>query len=78
MKKTVFCKFLKHNAEGMDFKIYPGKLGDKIYNNISKKAWLEWLSKQTIIINEKKLNMLKIKDRKYLEKKMIDFLFKKT
>lgn len=76
MKRKVFCNFFKHYDEGMEKQTYPGKLGKKIYNNISKKAWLKWIKMQTLIINEKKLNMLNIEDRKYLENEMIKFFFK--
>lgn len=75
MKKIIFCAFLKCNAEKQDYQIYPGKLGKRIYDTISKKAWLQWINEQTKLINEKKLNMLYIHDQKYLEKKMIKFFF---
>ncbi|MDE5285953.1 MAG: oxidative damage protection protein, partial [Buchnera aphidicola] len=69
--------FLNKNAESQDFQCYPGTLGKKIYNEISKEAWSKWLHQQTIIINENKLNMLQEKDRQILEKHMKNFLFKK-
>lgn len=78
MKRIIFCNLLKKEAEGMDLQIYPGTIGKRIYNYISKEAWKIWLLKQTIIINEKKLNMLNIIDRKMLEKEMIKFLFKEN
>lgn len=73
MTRIIFCTFLKCNTEGFDLQFYPGIIGKKLYNTISKKAWLIWIKKQTSIINEKKLNMFKLEDRKYLENKMIDF-----
>lgn len=77
MKRIIFCTFLNKKSEGQDFQSYPGELGEKIYNEISKKAWNKWLMKQTILINENKLNMFKLEDRKKIEKYMILFLFKK-
>lgn len=77
MKRKIFCIFLNHISEGLEIKIYPGKLGEIIYKNISKKAWSQWMKRQTIIINEKKLSMINQKDRNYLKKEMIKFLFKK-
>lgn len=77
MKREIYCSFFKKKMIGLNFKTYPGKLGEKIYKNISQKAWKKWINTQTILINEKKLNMLKIKDQKKLEKKMINFLFQK-
>lgn len=77
MKKSIiFCQFLEKEAEQQDFQIYPGELGKLIYNKISKEAWLQWISKQTVLINENKLSTINIQHRKFLEKKMINFLFK--
>ncbi|WWO97206.1 MAG: oxidative damage protection protein [Candidatus Dasytiphilus stammeri] len=74
--KIIFCKYLQRQAEAQDKQFYPGFLGKIIYNHISKEAWLHWLEKQTIIINEMKLNLLKASDRNFLEQEMINFLFK--
>lgn len=75
MSRTIFCTFLQHEAEGQDFQLYPGEVGKRIYNEISKEAWSQWLTKQTMLINEKKLNMMHLDDRKLLEQEMIKFLF---
>lgn len=37
MSRTIFCTFLQREAEGQDFQLYPGELGKRIYNEISKK-----------------------------------------
>ncbi|QNS01724.1 MAG: oxidative damage protection protein [Buchnera aphidicola (Pentalonia nigronervosa)] len=76
MRRIIFCTFLKKKTEGQDIQIYPGELGKKIYNHISKQAWKKWLSQQTILINEKKLNTFNLQDRMILEKHMKLFLFK--
>ncbi|AJI95612.1 oxidative damage protection protein [Yersinia ruckeri] len=75
MSRTIFCTFLQKDAEGQDFQLYPGEVGKRIYNEISKEAWSQWMSKQTMLINEKKLNMMNVDDRKLLEQEMIKFLF---
>jgi Fe-S cluster biosynthesis and repair protein YggX len=75
MSRTIFCTFLQRDAEGQDFQLYPGDVGKRIYNEISKEAWAEWMKKQTMLINEKKLNMMNMDDRKLLEAEMIKFLF---
>ncbi|WP_392566677.1 oxidative damage protection protein [Utexia brackfieldae] len=75
MNRVIFCHFLNKEAEGLDFQLYPGELGKRIYNEISKQAWAEWLSKQTMLINEHKLNMMNPAHRKQLEAEMIKFLF---
>ena len=40
MAHAVFCQ----EAEGLGFQ-YPGELGEKIFNNISKEAWGQWLKR---------------------------------
>lgn len=77
MSRTVFCEYLQKKAEGLDFQLYPGELGERIFNHISKEAWAEWQKKQTMLINEKRLNMMDPNDREFLEKQMTDFLFER-
>ncbi|KXF80123.1 oxidative damage protection protein [Enterovibrio coralii] len=75
MSRTVFCQRLQKDADGLDFQLYPGELGKRIFDNISKEAWAQWQSKQTMLINEKKLNMMEPEHRKLLEEEMVKFLF---
>ncbi|MBU2919078.1 MAG: Fe-S cluster biosynthesis and repair protein YggX [Psychrosphaera sp.] len=75
MARTVFCEYLKQDADGLDFQLYPGEVGTRIFNGISKQAWAEWQKKQVMLINEHKLSMLKVEDRQLLEDAMIGFLF---
>ncbi|MEA1062322.1 oxidative damage protection protein [Erwinia sp. HR93] len=77
MSRTIFCTYLEREAEGLDFQLYPGELGKRIYNDISKEAWALWQAKQTMLINEKKLNMMNPEHRKLLEQEMVSFLFDK-
>ena len=75
MARTVNCVYLNKEAEGLGFQLYPGDLGKRIFDNVSKEAWALWQSKQTMLINENKLNMMNVDDRKFLEEQMINFLF---
>ncbi|MFC6441099.1 oxidative damage protection protein [Bowmanella sp. JS7-9] len=75
MSRTVFCQYLKKDAPGLDFQLYPGELGKRIFDNISKEAWALWQKKQTMLINEKKLNMMNMEHRQLLETEMQAFLF---
>lgn len=75
MSRTVYCQHLKQDAEGLDFQLYPGELGKRIFDNISKQAFAEWQKKQTMLINEHKLSMMDPAARKFLEQKMEAFLF---
>jgi Fe-S cluster biosynthesis and repair protein YggX len=74
MTRTVFCEYLKKQADGLDFQLYPGDIGSRIFNHISKQAWAEWQKKQTMLINEKRLNMMDPAAREFLEQQMIAFL----
>lgn len=75
MARTVNCVYLNKEVDGLDFQLYPGDLGKRIFDNISKEAWGLWQKKQTMLINEKKLNMMNVDDRKFLEEQMTSFLF---
>lgn len=75
MSRTVFCHVLQKEAEGLDFQLYPGELGKRIFDSVSKEAWADWQKKQTMLINEHKLNMMDPEARSFLEKKMQAYLF---
>lgn len=75
MGRTVFCQNLQKEAEGLDFQLYPGELGKRIFDNISKEAWGNWQKKQTMLINENKLNMMEPEARTFLEERMSAYLF---
>jgi Fe-S cluster biosynthesis and repair protein YggX len=75
MSRTVNCAKLGKELEGLDKPPYPGELGQKIYDNISKEAWQAWLKQQTILINEYRLSVIDPKARAFLEEQMQKFLF---
>ncbi len=75
MSRTVFCSYLKKEAPGLAFQVIPGELGKRIFDNISQEAWTIWQKKQTMLINEKKLNLMKLEDRQLIEATMVAFLF---
>lgn len=70
MARTIHCIKLGHEAEGLDFQPYPGALGKRIFENISKDAWNEWIKLQTMLINENRLNLSDGKARQYLAEQM--------
>ncbi|MBV2091470.1 MAG: oxidative damage protection protein [Candidatus Thiodiazotropha taylori] len=75
MSRTVECVKLKREAEGLDRQPYPGDLGLRIFENVSKEAWQEWLRHQTMLINENRLSPVDPKARKFLEEQMEQFFF---
>ncbi|MGH8728218.1 MAG: oxidative damage protection protein [Burkholderiales bacterium] len=70
MPRTVNCVKLGPGAEGLDFPPYPGELGKRIFENVSKAAWGEWLERQKMLINENRLNLADSKSRQYLAQQM--------
>ena len=75
MSRMVNCVLLKKEAEGLDLPPYPGDLGQRIFENISKEAWQKWIGHQTMLINEYRLTPVDPKARKFLEEEMEKFLF---
>ena len=67
MARMVQCIKLNKEAEGLDFPPYPGELGKKIYENVSKEAWEAWVRLQTMLVNEYRLNLADPKAREYLK-----------
>ena len=66
---------LGENAEGLDYAVYPGELGQRIYDSVSKQAWQKWLAHQTILINEYRLTPMEPEARKFLETELEKFFF---
>lgn len=75
MSRIIHCAKLGITAEGLDFAPWPGPLGQRIYACISKPAWQQWLTHQTMLINENRLNPLDPSTRKYLAEQMEKYLF---
>ncbi len=75
MARMVNCVKLGKEAEGLDRLTYPGDLGQRIYEGISKEAWQSWVNHQTMLMNEYRLSPINPKDRKFLEEEMEKFLF---
>ncbi len=73
--RLVHCKKLNKESQGLTSAPYPGELGQRIYNEISKEAWAAWLKRQVMFINEKHLNLTEKSSREFLKAEMIKFLF---
>ena len=73
MSRLVMCKKLKEELEGLDFPPFPGPKGQDIFENVSKQAWQDWMALQTTLINEKRLNMMDLTDRAYLDEQRDKF-----
>ncbi|MFP3874868.1 MAG: oxidative damage protection protein [Thiohalophilus sp.] len=75
MARMVHCAKLDKEAEGLDMPPYPGELGKRIFENISREAWQMWIQQQTMLINEYRLSPMDPEHRKMLEAQMEKFLF---
>lgn len=75
MSKTVFCAKLKQEMEAMSAPPFPGELGQKIFTQISKQAWSMWISHQTMLINEYRLNLADPQSRQFLSSEMDKYFF---
>ena len=75
MARLVQCVLLKREAPGLDRAPYPGELGQRIYENVSKEAWSRWITHQTMLLNEYRLTPVEPKARKFLETEMEKFFF---
>lgn len=75
MTRMVQCAFLKKESEGLNYLPYPGELGKRIYETISKEAFEQWKRHQTMLVNENRLNLADARARQYLARQMEQFLF---
>ena len=74
MPHTVFCNRLKQELPGLEAAPFPGPRGQEIYQTVSAQAWHEWQELQTMLINEKQLNMMDKESRKYLNEQRDRYL----
>ena len=75
MARTVQCVRFGEEAEGLDFPPLPGDLGRRVYENVSKAAWRQWLSHQTMLINENRLKVTDPEARRFLEGELEKYFF---
>jgi Fe-S cluster biosynthesis and repair protein YggX len=75
MARTVNCIKLGREAEGLDFPPMPGELGKRLFENVSKEAWQQWIKLQTMLINENRLNLMDPRARAYLAEQVTKHFF---
>ena len=75
MTRTVHCVKLNKEAEALDFPPYPGDLGKKIYETVSKEAWQMWIAHQTMLINEYRLSLADPKSQALLKTELEKFFY---
>ena len=75
MARTVQCVKLREEVEGLDFPPLPGDLGRRVFENVSKAAWQQWLAHQTMLINENRLKVTDPQARRFLEDELEKYFF---
>lgn len=75
MARMVQCVKLGREAEGLERQMYPGALGQRIFENVSKEGWQGWIKFQTMLVNENRLNLADLKARQYLAQQMESYFF---
>lgn len=73
--RQVQCVKLNRQAQGLDAPPFPGELGQRIFEQVSKEAWSMWVSHQTMLINEYRLSTFDPKAREFLREEMRKFFF---
>ena len=75
MARTVHCVKLHRDGEGLAFAPWPGELGKRVYDNVTKDAWQAWLAHQTMLINENRLSPLDASTRTFIAAEMEKYFF---
>jgi len=75
MTRNVQCVVLKSEAPGLERVPYPGPLGQRIYESVSREGWSRWVKHQVMLMNEYRLSPMEPKARKFLEAEMEKFFF---
>lgn len=73
MSRSVFCRKYQREMEGLAQPPFPGARGQRVFESVSKQAWQEWIAHQTLLINERRLNMMDRTSRAFLEEEMEKF-----
>ncbi len=74
MTRTVHCRKYQQELEGLAAPPMPGPKGQELYDTVSARAWAEWQALQTMLINEKHLDLRDPEARSYLSAQRERFL----
>ena len=72
---TVFCAKLKQQLPGLEEPPFDSELGQKIYNQVSRQAWSQWMEFCKMLLNEYRLNPARKQDQEVIVKQMEQFFF---
>ncbi|MCF5060246.1 oxidative damage protection protein, partial [Pseudomonas proteolytica] len=57
MTRTIMCRKYHKELPALERAPFPGPKGQDIFDYVSAQAWADWQKHQTLLINEKRLNM---------------------
>src|SRR5277367_3748309 len=75
MAHMVFDTRFKAEMEGLDEPPFDSDFGQKIYKNVSKKSWGEWVERQKMLLNEYRLQPWTREAQEFLVEQMNEFFF---
>jgi Fe-S cluster biosynthesis and repair protein YggX len=76
--RTVFCVKLQKELPGLDEVPFDGHpLGQRIYENVSKDAWKQWVEHLKMMMNEYRLNLGTVESQEFVLKQMEEYFFGK-
>ena len=75
MAHMVFCVRNKKEMEGLDEPPFDSEFGQKIFKNVSKAAWAEWVDRQKMLLNEYRLQPWTRQAQQFLVEQMEEFFF---
>tara|TARA_B100000073_G_scaffold235672_1_gene197134 strand:- start:587 stop:856 length:270 start_codon:yes stop_codon:yes gene_type:complete len=70
----IFCRKYQQELDAMMLPPLPGEKGEELMQNYSQVAWNEWIKLQTMLINERRLDLSEKENRKWLNEQMMLFL----
>lgn len=73
--RTVFCVKLKRQLPGLDEKVWPGELGQRIFDQVSAEAWKMWEERMKMILNEYRLMPWQKEAQQLVAKQMEEYFF---
>ena len=75
MAHMVKCVKLGKELEGLDEPPFDSPLGQRIYENISKQAWLGWTDHMKMLLNEYRLQPWKKEHQDFIVQQMEAYFF---
>ena len=74
-ERMVFCVKLQSELPGLDAPPWPGALGQRIYEHISREAWEMWEERMKMILNELRLLPFQKEAQKIMAQQMEEYFF---